>query len=102
MSIFDYPHRMISGTKRGPEGHVCVWNANVCIKSRGKIWFGDLDLMADLDEIKTYAAKMGEPLYILREHDARFDNEANPLYDEAVAVVQPDGEVTIADRWKRA
>lgn len=85
--------RMISGSKQGPEGHLCVFNANICTKSRGKVWFGDLDLTADLVDLKRFAAEQGEDIYILRERDARFTNEAKPLFDEAVARYSPQGEI---------
>jgi hypothetical protein len=87
--------RMISGSKTAPKGHVCVFNANICIKSRGKIWFGDLDLTTDEDQLKALAAKEGEILYILRERDARLDNEASPLFENAVAFYEPDGSVCV-------
>jgi hypothetical protein len=86
--------RMISGSKRGPKGHVCVFNANICIKSKGKIWFGDLDLTADAEHLKSLAAETGEDLYVLREMDARFTNEASPKYENAVAIVKIDGTIT--------
>lgn len=96
-SIFDSPGRMMSGSKTGPKGHVCVWNANVLSKSRGKFWFGDLDLTADADELKALAAKEGEPIYVLREMDARFTNEANPKWENAVSIVYPDGKMEVDD-----
>ena len=92
---FTSPGRMISGSKTGPKGHVCVFNANVCSKSRGKFWFGDLDLTADADDLRKLAAKEGEEIYILRERDARFDNEAKPLLANSVARITPDGIVTV-------
>lgn len=94
-SMFDFPGRMMSGSKRGPKGHVCVWNANVLSKSRGKFWFGDLDLTADADELKALAAKEGEPIYVLSEKDARFTNEANPIWENAVSIIYPDGKMEI-------
>lgn len=90
---FSRPGRMISGSKRGPEGHVCVFNANICTRKAGKIWFGDLDLTTDADELKRLAAERNEMIFVLRERDARFMNEASPLLDEAVATISPDGEI---------
>lgn len=89
--------RMISGSKRGPEGHLCVFNANICTKSKGKVWFGDLDLTADVDELKAFAAEQGEDIYILREMDARFRNEAKPLFENAVARYSATGEIVHSD-----
>jgi hypothetical protein len=87
--------RMISGTKTSPKGHVCVFNANICIKSRGKIWHGDLDLTDDAARLKAFAADVGEDIFVLRERDARFTTEANPKYENAVAIVRPNGALTI-------
>lgn len=84
--------RMISGSKIAPKGHVCVWNANLCTKA-GKFWFGDLDLTEDAEQLKALASEKGEDIYILREHDARFINEAKPLLENAVAIVTPDGQI---------
>ena len=83
--------RMISGSKISPKGHVCVFNANLCTKSKGKFWFGDLDLTKDLEQLKLAAHEQGEDVYVLREHDARFQTEANPRFEEAVARIEPSG-----------
>lgn len=83
--------RMISGSKTGPKGHVCVFNANVCTKTKGKIWFGDIDLTDDADDLKALARREAETIYVLREMDARFMNEAKPLLQNAVATIRPDG-----------
>jgi hypothetical protein len=86
---FSSPGRMISGKKRCPDGHVCVFNANVCLKSKGKIWFGDLDLTLDADELLRLAAELREDVYVLREMDARFTTESSPRYENAVACYSP-------------
>lgn len=93
MIDFTSPGRMISGSKTGPKGHICVFNANICSRSRGKFWFGDIDLTADAADLKKLADDQGEAIYILREMDARFRNEAAPLYENAVAVIHPNGEI---------
>lgn len=92
---FTSPGRMISMSKTAPKGHVCVFNANICIKSTGKIWFGDLDLTADADDLKRLAYEKGEHVFVLREHDARFLNEADPKYDRAVAIISPTGAIAM-------
>lgn len=94
MIDFTRPGRMISGSKTTPKGHVRVFNANVCSKSRGKFWFGDLDLMDDAADLRKLAAEQGEEIYILRERDARFTNEASPKLDRSVARIYPDGTIT--------
>jgi hypothetical protein len=81
---------MISGSKSGyvarhPNNEV-VFNANLCTKTEGKIWYGDLDLTLDSDTIQTLADSMKQDIYVLREHDARFDNEAAPKFERAVKI----------------
>lgn len=83
--------RMISGSKTAPKGHICVFNANLCTKA-GKFWFGDLDLTEDKDKLQVLADEKGETIYVLREKDARFQNEAKPLLENAVAVIEPNRE----------
>jgi hypothetical protein len=85
--------RMISGSKTSPKGHICVFNANLCTKKGGKFWFGDIDLTEDIEHLKTAAKEKDESIYVLREMDARFRNEANPLFENAVVVIDPDGTV---------
>jgi hypothetical protein len=95
MIDFTRPGRMISGSKTAPKGHFCVFNANVCTKSRGKIWFGDLDITDDAADLQRLAETMGEDIYVLREVDGRFRNETNPLLHKAVARITPDGIIDI-------
>jgi hypothetical protein len=71
--------RMISASKSGPKSHVCVWNANIITKSQGKVWFGDLDLTRDGAKLQIVADTIGERLYVLREHDCRFNTENDPI-----------------------
>lgn len=71
--------RMISAGKRGPSGHLCVWNANVITKSSGKIWYGDLNITKEGNKLKEIAKEIGEPLYVLREKDCRFKTENNSV-----------------------
>jgi hypothetical protein len=84
------PGRMLNASKRCPEGHICVFNANVCTKD-GKIWYGDIDLTADMADLKKLAADKSTPIYVLYEGDGRFHNERNPLLDRAVAIIHPSG-----------
>ena len=86
--LIGYQGRMISGNKRGPKDHLCVFNGNICTQER-KIWFGDIDITKDTKKLQKVADTFGEPIYILREHDARFENENSPLLDKAVAVFKP-------------
>ena len=71
--------RMISGSKSGyasrNKGNVIVFNARICTISEGIIWWGDLDITKDEEELKNVAERIGETLYILRESDA-WDQES--------------------------
>jgi hypothetical protein len=74
--------RMIGGSKTGymemhPDNKV-VFNANILIPSKGKIWHGDLDITRDKENLQNVAKALEEDLYILREHDARWGNEEKP------------------------
>lgn len=74
-----YLGRMLSGSKRSIKGHEYVWNANIVTKSQGKVWFGDVDIAKDGPLLKKIAAEAGEPLYVLRERDCRFETENDPI-----------------------
>ena len=87
--------RMISGSKSGywqeHKENLVVFNANILIATRGKIWHGDLDVTLDEERLKEVAKALEEDLYILREHDARWGNEDKPvkeLLPLAVAVIK--------------
>ena len=89
--------RMVGGSKltysqQYPD-HQVVFNANIITKKHGKIWYGDLDMTLDFDDLKNVADELGEDLYILREHDARFENE-NLKFKEyakmAVEIIKTD------------
>ncbi len=71
--------RMISGSKSSyydeHSDNLIVFNANIIIETRGKVWHGDLDVTVDYENLEKIAETLEEPLYILREHDARFENE---------------------------
>ncbi|HPI82387.1 MAG TPA: hypothetical protein PK122_04105 [Candidatus Paceibacterota bacterium] len=89
--------RMISGSKSGyrdrfPD-HFVIFNANIVTESRGKVWFGDLDLDLDAFNLMNVAKDLKEPLYILYEMDARFENEDQPFEfykNRAWAVIYED------------
>jgi len=74
-----YCGRMVSGSKCAPEGQRCVWNANVIIKSQGKVWFGDLNITKEGKILKEVAEVIGEPLYVLREMDCRFETALDDI-----------------------
>lgn len=53
-------------------------NANVFSRRGGKVWFGDLDLERDRPALELVARRLRCRLYVLSEHDGRFDKAARP------------------------
>ena len=71
--------RMVGGSKSGyrhnhPD-NVVVFNANIIISNQNKVWYGDVDITLERDKLQAIANELCRDLYILREHDARFENE---------------------------
>lgn len=86
--------RMISLSKSGyhrlfPE-RFPVFNANVCLRA-GKVWHGDLDLTLDERRLQRLARKVGQTVFVLSEFDGRFNNEGEPLLEQAVFSVTSCG-----------
>lgn len=71
--------------------HLVVFNANVCVKSVGKIWHGDIDVTKDFEALVKLAENLSETVYVLYEMAARFDKEKAPDYSEFAIMVSPDG-----------
>lgn len=87
---FNWPGRVLSGNKVGPEGHICVWNANIVLENGDKVWFGDLDLTADQEDLQWYADDLGQPIFIMKEMNARFLREHEQVdISRAVATFIP-------------
>lgn len=61
------------------EGDLVYFNANIITKNYGKIWYGDLNINLDFDNLKEVADILNEDLYILMEGDARFGYEKEPI-----------------------
>lgn len=95
--ILGFQGKMISGSKSGyyerNPGNLAIFNANVVVmESRpNKLWYGDLDLTLSLDKLKELSASIGQEIRVLREMDARFENEEKPLVQKFVLKVEPDG-----------
>ena len=82
--------RMISSTKSAPKGHTCVFNANIVTKAGEKVWFGDLDLIAEAADLQWYANHLKTDIFVLREKDARFLREGEKIdLSRAVATYAP-------------
>lgn len=88
--------RMISWSKSGymnkyPDRKP-IFNANIFTLEEGKVWYGDVDLITDMDVLNNIAKASGRALYILREYDGRFENEnigPDKIKEKAVAIFEP-------------
>lgn len=97
-----YSGRMISLSKSGYEQcfpeRAPIFNANVCLAA-GKIWHGDLDLTLDEPKLVELARRVGETVFVLYEHDARFENEDEPLLEKEVYSVTASGHTRFQFRY---
>ena len=91
-SIF-YKHlgmngRMLSGSKSGYGDayptRVPIFNANICAKEYGKLWYGDIDVTIDEKDLITLAKELNTTLYLFYEMDARFEKSKNIDYNRAI------------------
>lgn len=95
--ILGFQGKMISGSKSGyyerHPNNLAIFNANVIVMESKptKLWYGDLDLTLSLDKLKELSTTLGQEIRVLREMDARFENEENPLTQRFVLKVEPDG-----------
>lgn len=80
--ILSYEGRMIG------DSETRIKNANICTDDR-KLWFGDVDLKKDAKKIQQIAEGLNKKIYVLREMDARFENEKKPLLERAKAIFSP-------------
>ena len=60
-----------------------MFNANILAESKGKIWYGDININLDKNDLQNIADILGEDLYVLYETDCRFENE-NKSIDELI------------------
>jgi hypothetical protein len=65
-----------SGYRTANPGNEFVPNANVFCRTRGKIWWGDLDLILDRPKLEAVSRRLRMRLYVLSEYDGRFANAA--------------------------
>lgn len=92
--------RMIAHSK-GRYNHnnprnLTIFNANICTKDE-KIWWGDLDITEDEEQLSKLSSDLKEKIYVLYEHDARFENEKSPQLNKAVATFV-DGKIDLGER----
>lgn len=97
--ILGHVGAMISGSKSGygrnyPD-NLPVFNSNVIAVKNGsveKIWFGDIDVTKSAEKLEKLATEIEADIYVLREMDARFENENNPRLENFSFKVTPAGE----------
>jgi hypothetical protein len=85
--IMGFPGRMLCGSKSLPN---IVYNANLCTMKHGKIWYGDIHRINDLNKLLEIANTIEEPVFVLYESDARFGKECNLNFKVATIVIEPD------------
>ena len=68
-----------SGYRRANRKAVFIPNGNVFCRTHGKIWWGDLDLNCDKPALEKVARRLRCRLYVLREHDGRFEKADLPF-----------------------
>ena len=76
---------------RNNPNHEAYFNANIFTRD-GKVWWGDIDLTISGELLQKVADEAGEALYVLREHDGRWENETRPFKEVkklAVKVYEP-------------
>lgn len=73
--------------------NVVVFNANVCTKTAGKIWHGDLDITKSLPKLKKLAKELNEQIYVIYEMGARFETESEPQFEKATVAIHSHGGV---------
>ena len=83
--------------------HLISFNANVLSKAHGKIWYGDLDITLAHAKLKRIAEQVGEPLYVLSEHEARFGKEDESI-DELLskAIWDTTQDIIFLNEYKEA
>lgn len=72
-------NRMISGSKSGyrskyPDNYI-IFNANIFIRSKHKIWYGDLDITKDAINLQKICNEIGEEMIVVSEVKGRFGAE---------------------------
>ena len=69
-----------SAYRQGYPDNVVVFNANVVDGVTGnKLWYGDLDLTLDSNELQLVSNESQIPLIVLSELDCRFGTETNNI-----------------------
>lgn len=70
--------------------NLVVFNANVCVDGK-KVWYGDIDVTKSINDLRALAKELKREVYVLNEMDGRFDHEDDPLINNYVIKLCPDG-----------
>lgn len=88
-----------SGYMNNNDKNLVVFNANICIKENGKIWYGDIDVTEEQEKLELLAVQLGTDVFVLRETDARFENEDKPRFKNFAVKFSPDGTYEIGELY---
>lgn len=82
-----------SGYRNNHPDDIVAFNANVCIGPL-KVWWGDINITESKEKLMELAKLENEPVHVLSEMDAHFDNEDTPRINNALVTFYPDGTYT--------
>lgn len=104
IKILGHPGRLISGSKsdyiRNNPTHLVIFNSNICTINE-KIWFGDIDINLDKEELINLSQELNEDIYILYEMDGRFEFESKPLINNFAVKFTKEGEIILNEKTKK-
>ncbi len=91
-----------SGYRETHRRHFFVPNANVFCQPFGKVWWGDLDLWRHARQLERVARLLHCRLYVLPEHEGRFDKADAPFSEvQRHAVWHTGGRIRVDRRLIR-
>jgi hypothetical protein len=71
--------------------NIIAFNASIFTKSNGRIWYGDLDITLDEEDLKQLAVQINETVYVLRESVANL--KSDDKLDQATVTIHSDGSI---------
>jgi hypothetical protein len=102
--IMGYPGRMLSGSKGqyrwDNDDHLIAFNGNLFVSKSEKIWYGDMDITIEEENILKLAKKLGRSVYVLHEHDGRFEKEDKCDLSKAIYIAHADDRGEIGENQK--
>lgn len=98
-----------SGYRERYPKNLVVFNSNVLVvhkrkflkkETAEKIWYGDIDITLERENLKKLAQTLETTVVVLSESDARFANENSPLLKNFIYKVTPEGKEEIKESFK--